>query len=52
MAYQLLKRRIPYQERPSEEVDPQQVARQRRRLVQKLEALGVKVTLEEVPQAA
>lgn len=52
IAYQLLKRRIPSQERTSEEVDRQQVARQRRRLVQKLEALGVKVTLEEVPQAA
>lgn len=52
IAYQLLKRRIPYQERTSEEVERQQLTRQRRRLVQRLEALGVKVTLEEAPQAA
>jgi hypothetical protein len=48
----LLKRRLPYQERSSEDLDRQQIARQRRRLVQKLEAMGVKVTREEVPQAA
>lgn len=52
IAYQLLKRQLPYQERPREDTDRQQVLRHRRRLVQKLEALGVKVTLEEVPQAA
>jgi hypothetical protein len=52
IAYQLLKRHLPYQERSSEGPDRHQIARQRRRLVQKLEAMGVKVTLEEVPQAA
>ena len=52
IAYHLLKRRLPYQERPQEEGARRQVIRQRRRLVQQLEALGVKVTVEEVPQAA
>lgn len=52
IAYHVLKRRMPYQERPQEEGERRQVIRQRRRLVQKLEALGVKVTLEEGPQAA
>ncbi len=52
IAYQLLKRQIPYQERTREEGDRQQLTRPRRRLVQRLEALGVKVTLEEVSQAA
>lgn len=41
----LLKRRIPYQERGSEELTQHQLVRQRRRLVKKLEALGVTVTL-------
>ncbi len=44
IAYQLLKRRMPYQERGSETVERQQIVRQRRRLGQKLEARGVTVT--------
>lgn len=50
VAYYLLKRRVRYTDLGSDYFDRQQV--QRQRLVQRLEALGVKVTLEEVGEAA
>jgi transposase len=52
VAYYLLKRRMRYTDLGSDYFDRQQVQRQRQRLVQRLEALGVKVTLEEVGEAA
>jgi transposase len=52
IAYYLLKRRVRYTDLGSDYFDRQQVQRQRQRLVQRLEALGVKVTIEEVAAAA
>ena len=52
IAYHMLSRQVPYAELGSDHVDRQQVERQRRRLVERLEALGVKVTIEEVAEAA
>jgi transposase len=52
IAYHLLKRRVGYTDLGSDYFDRQQVQRQRQRLVQRLEALGVKVTIEEVAEAA
>jgi len=52
VAYYLLKRRVRYTDLGSDYFDRQHVHRQRQRLVQRLEALGVKVTLEEVGEAA
>lgn len=52
IVYHLLSRRVAYAELGSDYVDRQQVERQRRRLVERLEALGVKVTIEEVAEAA
>lgn len=52
VVYHLLRRRVGYTDLGSEYVTHHQVEQQRQRLVQKLEALGVKVTLEEVGQAA
>jgi transposase len=52
IVYHLLSRRVVYAELGSDYVDRQQVERQRRRLVERLEALGVKVTIEEVAEAA
>jgi transposase len=52
IAYYLLKRRVRYTDLGSDYFDRQQVQRQRQRLVQRLEALGVKVTIEEVAEAA
>jgi hypothetical protein len=52
VAYYLLKRRVRYTDLGSDYFDRQQGQRQRQRLVQRLEALGVKVTLEEVGEAA
>jgi transposase len=52
IVYHLLSRRVGYAELGSDYVDRQQVERQRRRLVERLEALGVKVTIEEVAEAA
>ena len=48
----LLRRRVGYTDLGSADVTQHQVEQQRQRLVKKLEALGVKVTLEEVGQAA
>lgn len=52
ISYHLLSRRVPYTDLGSDYVDRQQVKRQRQRLVERLEALGVKVTVEEVAEAA
>lgn len=52
VVYHLLRRRVGYTDLGSEYVTQHQVDQQRQRLVKKLEALGVKVTLEEVGQAA
>jgi len=52
ISYHLLSRRVLYAELGSTPRDPQQVERQRRRLVEQLTTLGVKVTLEERTQAA
>ena len=47
ICYHLLKRRVPYAELGTAPLDEQQVAWQRRRLVEQLVGLGVKVTIEE-----
>ena len=52
IVYHLLNRRVAYAELGSDYVDRQQVERQRRRLVERLEGLGVKVTIAEVAEAA
>jgi transposase len=46
MSYHLLSRRVPYAELGTTPLDPQRVERQRRRLVEQLATLGVKVTVE------
>jgi transposase len=51
-SYHLLSRRVPYADLGSDHVDRQHVERQRRRLVERLEALGAKVTIEAVAEAA
>jgi transposase len=52
IAYHLLKRRVRYTEWGSDYFNQQHLERQRRRLVEKLEAPGVKVTIQEVAEAA
>jgi ABC-type enterobactin transport system permease subunit len=52
IVYHLLSRQVRYTDLGSDYVDRQHVERQRRRLVERLEALGVKVTIEEVAEAA
>lgn len=52
VAYHLLRRRAGYTDLGGEYITHQQVEQQRQRLVKKLEALGVKVTLEKVAHAA
>ena len=52
IVYHLLSRRVAYAELGSDYVDRQQIERQRERLVERLEGLGVKVTIEEVAGAA
>jgi transposase len=47
ISYHLLSRRVPYAELGTAPLDPQQVDRQRRRLVEQLKTLGVQVTIEE-----
>jgi transposase len=51
ISYHLLSRRVPYAELGTTPLDQQQVARQRRRLVEQLATLGVKVTVEEAAVA-
>jgi transposase len=52
VAYHLLRRRVGYTDLGGEYFTHQHVEQQRQRLVKKLEALGVKVTLEEGAHAA
>jgi transposase len=47
ISYHLLKRRVPYAELDSVSLEQPQIERQRRRLVEQLTSLGVKVTIEE-----
>jgi len=50
--YHVLANRIGYEELGGDYFDRQNVVQQRARLVRKLEALGLKVTVEELPVAA
>jgi transposase len=52
VAYHMLSRRASYQELGGEYFDRRNVEVQRMRLIRKLEALGVKVTIESLPVAA
>jgi transposase len=52
ISYHLLSRRVPYAELGSAPLGHQQVERQRRRLVEQLKNLGVKVTIEAGAAAA
>ncbi len=50
--YHVLKNKVTYQELGGDYFDRQNVDRQRHLFIRKLEALGLKVTVEEVPLAA
>jgi transposase len=52
IAYHMLSRRASYQELGGDQFDRRNVEIQRTRLIRKLEALGVKVTIEALPKAA
>jgi len=52
IAYHVLQNRTSYQELGGDYFDRQNVDRQRKRLIRQLESLGVKVTVEEVKEAA
>ena len=52
ISYHLLSRRVPYAELGSDYGNRQHLERQRRRLVERLEELGVTVTIEKVVEAA
>ena len=52
ISYHLLSRRVPYAELGTAPLDPQQVERQQRRLVEQLQTLGVTVTIKEGATAA
>ena len=52
MAYHILKQRVAYHELGADFFDRQQQDTQRRRLIQKLEALGLKVTVENLEVTA
>ena len=50
--YHLLSRKVSYTELGGDYFDRRNVEVQRTRLIRKLEALGVKVTVEALPEAA
>jgi transposase len=52
MAYHVLARQVSYQELGGDYFDKQNVETQRKRLIRRLEATGLKVTVEEVQNAA
>ncbi len=52
MVYHVLQNRTSYQELGGDYFDRRHVDRQRKRLIRQLESLGVKVTVEEVNEAA
>ncbi len=49
--YNLLSRRVGYQDLGEDYFDRHNTEVQRRRLIRRLESLGLKVTAEEIPQA-
>jgi transposase len=52
MVYPVLQTRTRHQDLEGEYFERRNVDRQRKRLIRQLEALGVKVTVEEVKEAA
>lgn len=52
MAYHMLLRRARYEELGADYFDRQNLETQRRRLIHKLELLGLKVTIEEIERVA
>ena len=52
IVYHVLARQLSYQELGTDYFDKQNLEKQRRLFIRKLEALGVKVTVEELPLAA
>ncbi len=52
IVYHVLQNRTSYQELGGDYVDRRMVDKQRKRLIRQLESLGVKVTIEEVKEAA
>jgi len=52
IVYHVLANRASYEELGGDYFDRQNVVQQRTRLIRKLEALGLKVTIEELPVAA
>ncbi len=52
IAYHVLQTRTPYQELGGDYFERRNVDKQRKRLIRQLESLGVKVTVEEVKEAA
>ena len=50
--YHVLQNRVSYQELGGDYCDRRNVSKQRKRLIRQLESLGVKVTVEEVKEAA
>ena len=52
IAYHVLQTRTPYQELGGDYFERRNVDKQRKRLIRQLETLGVKVTVEEIKEAA
>jgi transposase len=52
IAYHVLQKRTPYQDLGGDYFNRRNVATQRKRLIRQLESLGVKVTVEEIKEAA
>ena len=52
IVYHVLARQLSYQELGTDYFDKQNLEKQRRLFIRKLEALGVKITVEELPLAA
>jgi transposase len=52
IAYHVLQKRTPYQDLGGDYFDRRNVDKQRKRLIRQLESLGVKVTVEEIKEAA
>jgi len=52
IVYHVLQKRVPYQDLGGDYFERRHVSTQRQRLIRQLEALGVKVTVEEVKEAA
>ena len=50
--YHVLARKVGYQDLGEDYFDRHNTVVQRRRLIRRLESLGLKVTAEEIPQAA